>query len=54
MSLKKAQVPMLAAPELATKLFPHAEQQAYQESALLLARLVQAKQVIIIVQFKLI
>ena len=52
---EKVQVPMLMAPELPMKkLFPHAEQQAYQESAVLIARLVQAKQVIIIVQFKLI
>lgn len=45
---------MLATPELPTKLFPHAKQQAYQESSVLLARLVQANQVIIIVQFKLV
>lgn len=51
---EKPQVPMLTAPELPMKRFPHAEQQAYQESAVLIARLVQAKQVIIIVQFKLI
>lgn len=41
------------APEPPTQLFPHVEQQAYQESAWI-ARLVQAQHVIIIVKFKLI